>query len=113
MRSLSGKGVQASIIKRSEEFTRAFKEGKYFNSKSFSVYKMDSPCLEFGFAVSRKVGNSVKRNFVKRRLREIVSKKIILFPTRGRLVFLGKREILRSKFSELEIEFLNLLTKLS
>jgi ribonuclease P protein component len=62
-------------LRRRAEFLRIQKRGRKNHSANFVVSSLvQSPAREsrFGFSVSRRVGNSVVRNRVKRRLREFV-----------------------------------------
>lgn len=62
----------------------------------------DTPGLRFGFTVTRKVGNSVVRNRIRRRLREAVRVGAPHFPAIDMdLVILARREALAIEFSAL------------
>ncbi len=59
-------------IKREYDFTLVFKRGKSFANRQFVVYFKDNPNtdhLRLGVSVSKKLGNAVKRNQIKRRIR--------------------------------------------
>ena len=61
-------------VRSSRDFTFIQKRGRKLSSKSFVVLSLrQSPpgVSRFGFSVSRKVGNAVVRNRLKRRLREL------------------------------------------
>ncbi|HSI68112.1 MAG TPA: ribonuclease P protein component [Planococcus sp. (in: firmicutes)] len=59
-------------IKKNKEFQRVFKKGKSFANRQFIVYllKSDQPEFRLGLSVSKKVGNAVVRNRVKRYIRQ-------------------------------------------
>jgi ribonuclease P protein component len=60
-------------IKKNAEFQEVFKKGKSVANRQFVVYSFKRTDLEnfkFGLSVSKKVGNSVTRNQIKRYLRQ-------------------------------------------
>lgn len=59
-------------IKREYDFTLVFRRGKSYANRQFVVYFKDNPNtdhLRLGVSVSKKLGNAVKRNQIKRRIR--------------------------------------------
>lgn len=60
-------------IKKNEEFQTVFKNGKSFANRQFVVYifkKDQQPEFRIGLSVSKKIGNAVTRNRIKRYLRQ-------------------------------------------
>lgn len=59
-------------IKKNKEFQHIFKKGKSFANRQFIVYvlKNDQPEFRIGLSVSKKVGNAVTRNRIKRYIRQ-------------------------------------------
>lgn len=59
-------------IKKNKEFQQIFKKGKSFANRQFIVYILKSEQTEFrlGLSVSKKVGNAVARNRIKRYIRQ-------------------------------------------
>src|SRR5690606_7650214 len=62
-------------LRKREDFSKVFKYGKAAANHQFVVYVRHAPATEsfrFGVSVSKKVGNSVVRNRMRRRVKEIV-----------------------------------------
>ena len=74
----------------------------------------DTTAPRFGFTVSKKVGNAVERNRVRRRLREIVRRNAALIPQGGYdYVLIGRKVALDMPFERINADFLGALTRLS
>jgi len=57
-------------LRKNGQFRYVYKKGKGAGCREISVNFVRGPRLLVGFAVSKKIGNAVTRNKVKRRLRE-------------------------------------------
>ena len=90
-------------IRSASDFSIAVKVGKKLDSRYFSLYVSENllNTTRLGLVVSRKVGNSVRRNRIKRLLREAFKH---IFPSLAcglDLVIIAKREITESNFYEI------------
>lgn len=56
-------------LKNSNDFETVFKKGKRAFASNLMMIYSESKTLQAGFSVGKKHGNSVKRNYIKRRLR--------------------------------------------
>ncbi len=57
-------------LKKEKDFNKVFNKGKRIFSSSLTLIYLEADCLKFGVAVSKKHGKSVRRNRIKRILRE-------------------------------------------
>lgn len=60
-------------IKKNEDFQKVFKKGKSFANRQFVVYSLAKPLQQdfrVGLSISKKIGNAVMRNQVKRYVRQ-------------------------------------------
>ncbi len=59
-------------IKKNAEFQQIFKKGKSFANRQFVVYKLENEhdFFRIGLSVSKKIGNAVVRNRIKRYIRQ-------------------------------------------
>jgi ribonuclease P protein component len=97
-------------IRRNKEFDRAFKTGKYFYSKVFSLKAADNDLevSRLGILISTKVSKkAVVRNLLKRQIRAVIQGEIPQLKTGKDLVIVVFSQILDKNFKEIK-EFLEL-----
>ena len=76
-----------------------------------NIYDRDT--IRIGYTASRKVGNSVKRNRARRRLRNVVEKVMTINASRGKaFVIIARKNTIRRPFSDLIIDLETALKKL-
>ncbi|MGH3148833.1 MAG: ribonuclease P protein component [Rubrobacter sp.] len=98
----------------SPEFERVYRQGTAFRGKLFSVHafpnELGTPRL--GLSVSRKVGNAVTRNTVRRRLREVFHSSIEEVPGSLDLVVSARPAAAGATSEDLGLEFEKALRRL-
>lgn len=65
---------KAFRIKKNNDFQDVFKKGKSVANRQFVIYilkKEDQEHFRIGLSVSKKIGNAVKRNQIKRYIRQV------------------------------------------
>ncbi len=87
-------------LRRKKEFRYTYRVGKSCGGKLLSlVYaKSRSTRAQIGFSVSKKIGNAVARNRVKRRMREAVTPLIPSIKGGTNLIFIARDTIVEAPF---------------
>ena len=65
-----------NVLKNNRDFNRIIKNNKPFKYKDYVIYleRIEDSNYHFGISVSKKLGNAVVRNKLKRQLRSIIFK---------------------------------------
>jgi ribonuclease P protein component len=106
--------AKSTRLTDSPEFERVYRQGAAYRGSLFSVHafpnEIGTPRL--GLSVSRKVGNAVTRNTVRRRLKEVFYSALPEIPDDLDLVVSARPAAAEADFSELDEEFARSLRKL-
>ena len=80
------------IVKKNTEFNDIINSGAYFKNKYYYIYYKDNDLNlpRFGLAVSKKHGNAVVRNKLKRQLRSIIDHNKKLFENKDYVIMVRK-----------------------
>lgn len=78
------------VIKKTESFNYIYKKAFKIYTKYSIIFIIKSNKQEFGFVTSKKVGNAVRRNRVRRVFREVVRLNIDKFNNNFSYVFVAK-----------------------
>lgn len=101
-------------LKQNHEFRRLYNKGKSAVSPYFAIYcrKTGRPVSRLGITTGVKLGNAVKRNFVRRRIRELYRTNEDRFYTGFDIVIVARTRAIYGRYAELERSFLQQMRKL-
>ena len=92
-------------LKRQQDFNRVYKRGVSAAYPAFVLHRRpNGGGRRFGFSVSKKVGNAVARNRVRRRFRHAVYGLRELFPDGADYIFVARTAAVNMAFGQLEQE---------
>ncbi len=109
-----------SQLKKRTDFLKVAQEGEYKTSATLIVQRLTlsscSPTQQFrvGFTASKRVGNAIKRNKAKRRMREMTRlwlKERTSLPC-GDFVLIAKASLVTASFEKIQADFKKVLAHL-
>jgi len=112
--------MKLQTIKKRKDFVLSNKFGKKIFNKNFILQKYNQieqvqPSLKFGFTATKRIGNAVKRNRAKRRMRALISlflqENRLLFDDKSSYVIVAKKSLIKAPFLDLRAEMKECLSK--
>ena len=102
-------------LKQNHEFRRLYNKGKSAVSPYFAVYcrKTGRDHSRLGITTGVKLGNAVKRNFVRRRIRELYRTNEDQFLPGYDIVVVARTRAIFGKYADLERHFLRQMKQLN
>lgn len=98
-----------NIVKEKKDFDRAFKLNRQTKSKYAFLYTYTTKDeYRFGICVSKKIGNAVTRNKLKRQVKDIIDKSKLHFDSKDYIIVL-KKSAVSTKYLSLKEDLVNLL----
>lgn len=98
-----------NIVKEKKDFDRAFKLNKQIKSKYAFLYTYNTNKeYRFGICVSKKLGNAVTRNKLKRQVKDIIDKSKLQFNDKDYIIVL-KKSAVGTEYLLLKEDLINLL----
>ena len=101
------------VVKHQQDFDRIIKLNNKKVSSYFIVYSEDNnkkyDC--YGISVSKKIGNAVYRNKMKRRLRNIIDDYKKDYNNHKNYIIILRRKGIDSSYNTLKEDFFNIMTK--
>ncbi|MEJ6951942.1 ribonuclease P protein component [Natronospora cellulosivora (SeqCode)] len=99
-------------LKKNSEFRRVYTRGKSIATRNLVLYffpnKTNSSKL--GLSISKKIGNAVTRNKLRRRIKEIVRLKKNI-KNGYDFIFIARKPIVRLEYSDIEKDVNNLIKR--
>ena len=101
-----------NIVKKNDDFSRIIKKYRPYKSNNFIIYieKDTDSVYKFGISASKKVGNAVKRNKLKRQIKSILDKNV--YKNNFNCIIIIKKEVVDKTFLDLEKDLNSLIDKL-
>ena len=102
-----------NIVKEKKDFDIIFKLRNQTSSKFYYIYIKDNDLnkFRFGICVSKKLGNAVTRNKLKRRVKDIIDKSKLQFHNKDYIIVL-KKSAKSAKYLELKEDLISVLKKI-
>ena len=99
------------VVKKKEEFNLIIQTCRFFKNNYFTIYirKREQEISRFGLAISKKVGNAVTRNHLKRQIRALVDKNKDIFSKSCDYIIMIKKECNNATFQQLEENLIKLI----
>ena len=113
--------MKIKTLKKRKDFVLSNKFGQKSFNKNFIIQKFSLPNqnnldLMFGFTATKKIGNAVKRNRAKRRMRALISiflkEKAYWFDDTSTYILIAKKSLIKASFLDLKAEMKECLDKL-
>ena len=102
-------------VKKNTEFYNIIQNGKKYYTKAFNIYINDSVkgTYRFGISVSKKIGNAVVRNKIKRQLRQIVHNNKKYYQNNKDYIIIVKNDYLNYEFLSINQMFIEVFKNIS
>lgn len=99
-------------IRKRREFLEIQRKGKRIHLSDLVVVCRRGPRTRLGITVTRKVGTAVRRNRIKRLIREVWRRNRELVPSGWELIFVGKRTAVNATYNGLKQQLKEVSRKL-
>lgn len=98
-------------LRSNEDFKNVYHNGKNYWNRNIVLYVMKNQLdyTRVGFSVTKKIGNSVVRNRVKRRMREICRLNFLNIKKGYDIIFIPKKNVVDIGYRELESAIIHIL----
>ncbi|MDY6795610.1 MAG: ribonuclease P protein component [Actinomycetota bacterium] len=98
-------------LKNSSDFRKVIDRGSREILGTITVFRLlnEKGITRIGISVSKKTGNSVTRNKIKRRIREAIRKSASFLPAGEDIVIIARRKAANKGYKEVEKDVLEIL----
>ena len=103
-----------NIIKKSNDFNRIIKKRKGLSNKLFIINQEDNNLNKpmFGITLTKKIGNAVTRNKLKRQIKSIIDNNKYIYQNNKNYIIIIKKEALNVSYQEKEKNLISLFEKI-
>jgi ribonuclease P protein component len=101
-------------IKKNEDFQTVFKQGKSIANRQFVIYMLQKPEereFRIGLSVSKKIGNAVTRNRVKRLIRQVFLEEKHRIATGNEFIIIARKPAADMNYHEVKSSLNHLFRK--
>ncbi len=101
-------------LKKNEDFQKVFKKGKSMANRQYVLYVLHQPeAKEFrvGLSVSKKIGNAVVRNRVKRLIRQVIQEERDLLKQENDYIIIARKPAAELSYEETKKSLQHLFRK--
>ncbi|MGI6169142.1 MAG: ribonuclease P protein component [Christensenellales bacterium] len=98
------------MLRRNKEFQYVYRRGKSLVDRNLVLLHLSSKTIKTGFCVSKKVGNSVCRNRIRRQMREAFHS-LLPYLNAAQMVFVARSDIINSDYWQIRSSMIRLLRK--
>lgn len=104
---------RTETIKDKKLFNNIIRKSKFKKNEYFVIYNIESDKekINYGIAISKKVGNAVTRNRLKRQIRSIIDSNRNLFKNQYNYIIMIRKSCVDQKYQVLETAFKELIEK--
>ena len=102
-----------NIIKKNFEINKVINSKNVYKNRYFYIYNdiNNENKYRFAICVSKKIGNAVTRNKVKRQVKDIIDKSNFIFQNNNDYVIILRKEINSINYNEIKSNLLDLFNK--
>lgn len=103
-----------NVVKESRDFSNTINNGRKYWNEILTIYTFNNDLdkYRFGISVSKKIGNAVVRNKIKRQLRSIIDKYKNIYPKNKDYIIIVRRNYIKFQFSEINSMYIDLMKKI-
>lgn len=104
-----------NIVKENRDFAKIINNGKKCWNEIYSIYydKNNYGDYRFGISVSKKIGNAVTRNRIKRQLRMIIDKYKNIYSKDKDYIIIVRRNYINLDFNAATNRYIELIEKIT
>lgn len=92
-------------LRKNTEFNEVYKKGRNYWNRNLVIYvynRNDKKNSKIGYTITKKIGNAVTRNKIRRRMKEIVRVKFPYIKDEYDIIFIPKKNIVDISYKQLE-----------